>query len=254
MKAAKAHNSPPKRAAHAIGCAEEGCESMVRGFGANALKAKHDATRHAREGGWDLLRHNVWRCPACRSAFVRADSERRVLLRADVAKEEAKRIREAKRAVDTRRATRPVGAETAKADVTMNSETQRLIHGSNFDRYVYGKLDPTQRKAADHFAAITEKAAGVSDREMYQERVDSQAAQFEPNASQIDAVREMKTARDSIGKYSFAIVDQAITEDMIPSKIGARFKELTTDRDRALVGMALIRAGLNQLADHWRMR
>lgn len=255
MNAAKTIEAP-EPFKHVLRCAEEGCSTHILTEEKAAHIAKNRCLAQAREDGWALWkRDDVWhgRCPVCEAKRVRGDSERKIILRAQNAKAEQKRIRDAKREAEARRSTRPVGDKTAKADVTLTRDTPKLIHRNNFERYIYGKLDGPQRNAADQFVSLTEASQGVSDKELYQEKTDGGVGNFEPTAHQLDALKALRLAKAGVGEMLYAVLEQAIDEDALPSQIGAQFKWLTNDRDRAMVGVVMTRVALNALAKEWRM-
>lgn len=246
----------PEPFKHILSCEEDGCSTQIITEEKAAHIAKNRCLAQAREDGWALWkREDAWhgRCPACEAKRVRGDSERKIILRAQNAKAEQKRIREAKKEVDARRATKPVGKDIAGADSTLTKETPKLIHRNNFERYVYGKLESGQRRAADHLASLIEAASGVSDKELYQEKTDGGTGNFEPSAHQMDALKNLREARQGVGAHLFDVADHAIIQDAVPARVGARYGWLTNDRDRAMVGMVMIRVALNALATHWRM-
>lgn len=248
-------DQPQPRPTHVIACIEESCGSNLIGVGATETKARHDANRAALDAGWALMRKNVWRCPVCTAAFVRADSERKVILRAEMQKAERRRIREAIGIVESRRKTRAVGAETAKADVTMNAQTQRLVNRNQFEQFIVPRIRsfPELVRAAQEFETLAEAAAGVTDREIFSERVDKGAAHFGPSQAQIDAQRALTAARGAVGAEMFKVAELAIIDDWLPEQIGARYKFATSTRMRKDMGMAIVKLSLIALAEHWGM-
>lgn len=271
MNAAKSESV--KTICYAVKCATIGCLSHVNGFArageANAEgKAGIRARRDAREGGWEQRGGGAgkhWKCPGCVAREVRDSEEadrfdriygadRRTQMKASAAAREALAKRQTEREKTEARKTRPVGDKIAKADETLTKETPKLVYVNEFERVVVRHLQARQVTAADEWRRQIEASEGVSDREIYGERVDKSVGPGHPSLSQLAALEWRAKVQTHIGAENVAILDKAIKHDRTPKQIGADYCNTRDDKKRAMVGTAFIKAALTQLADYMGLR
>lgn len=271
MNAAKA--TEVETLTHQIRCATDGCLSVATGAArvgeANAeARARIKARQQALEAGWQLRGSGAakrWTCPRCYAREVREDfaadhhdrtlgAERRMLIRASTKAREAverKRVLEDKA---EKRRTKPVGDKVAKADSTLTRETPKLIFSCEFDRVVVRHLLPRQVTAADEWRRRMEEAQGVSDREVFRDKVDNSAGSGGPDLSQLAALQWRAKVGTIIGHENVRILDMAIMQDLTPREVGQFYCSTKDVEKRAMVGMAFVKAALTQLADYMGLR
>lgn len=272
MSAARADDQA-ETTTHRIECASDGCTAFVigveRASKVNApAKAAIKARREAIEAGWDqqgVGPRKRWKCPVCHAREVKemqeadlADrttgAQRRMMIRASRAAREAVERRQAERDKQERRKTRAVGDKIAKADSTLTKETPKLVFTCEFERVVMRHLQPRQITAADEWRRQLEASEGVSDREVFSDRVDKSVSPGHPSLTQLAALQWRANVQTHIGQENAVILDKAIKHDMTPREVGADYCTTKDLEKRAMVGMAFIKAALTQLADYMKLR
>lgn len=270
MNAAKAEEIETTR--HEIRCATDGCLSVATGMVSSKVngdaKARIKARRQALDNGWQQLgggSEKRWTCPRCYARKVREDvetehhdrtmgAERRVLIRASTkVREQVERKRVLEDKAEKRR-TKPVGDKIAKADETLTRETPKLIFSCEFDRVVVRHLVPRQVTAADEWRRRMEEAQGISDREVFRDKVDSSTGSAGPNLSQLAALQWRAKVGTIIGHENVRILDMAIMQDLTPREVGQFYCSTKDVEKRSMVGMAFVKAALTQLADYMGLR